>query len=78
MTVTEKDIERVIRGPNDLEETISKQKKQIEFMQGKCRQAGTAILELEAQKATLSKEIDRLSEENDNLRTMLESKNEGK
>ena len=72
------DVERVVRGPNDLEETISKQKKQIEFMQGKCREAGTAILELEAQKVTLNKELDRLSEENDNLRTMLKSNNEGK
>ena len=78
MTVTKEDVERVVRGPNDLEETISKQKKQIEFMQAKCRQAGTAILELEAQKVTLNKEIDRLSEENNNLRTMLTSKNEGK
>ena len=68
MTVTKEDVDRVVRGPNDLEETISKQKKQIEFMQGKCREAGTAILELEAQKVTLSKEIDRLSEENDNLK----------
>jgi predicted RNase H-like nuclease (RuvC/YqgF family) len=78
MTVTKEDVERVIRGPNDLEETISKQKKQIEFMQGKCREAGTAILDLEAQKVTLNKEIDRLSEENDNLRTTLKSSNEGK
>ncbi len=78
MTVTKEDVERVVRGPNDLEETISKQKKQIEFMQGKCREAGTAILELEAQKVTLNKEIDRLSEERDNLTTMLKSKNEGK
>ena len=78
MTVTKEDVERVIRGPNDLEETISKQKKQIEFMQGKCREAGTAILDLEAQKITLNKEIDRLSEENDNLRIMLKSDNEGK
>jgi predicted RNase H-like nuclease (RuvC/YqgF family) len=78
MTVTKEDVERVVRGPNDLEETISKQKKQIEFMQGKCREAGTAILELEAQKVTLNKEIDRLSEENDNLTTMLKSKHEGK
>jgi len=77
MTVTKEDVERVVRGPNDLEETISKQKKQIEFMQGKCREAGTAILDLEAHKVTLNKEIDRLSEENDNLRTMLGSKNEG-
>ena len=78
MTVTKEDVDRVVRGPNDLEETISKQKKQIEFMQGKCREAGTAILQLEAQKVTLNKEIDRLSEENDNLTTMLKSKHEGK
>ena len=76
--MTNEDYVRVVRGPNDLEETISKQKKQIEFMQEKCREAGTAILDLEAQKVTLNKEIDRLSEENDNLRTMLKSSNEGK
>ena len=76
MTVTKEDVERVIRGPNDLEETISKQKKQIEFMQGKCREAGTAILELEAQKVTLSKEIDRLAEENTNLLTMMGKNND--
>ncbi len=34
------------KGPNDLEETIDKLKKQVEFLQGKCRQAGRAILEL--------------------------------
>ena len=64
------------KGPNDLEETISKLKKQVEFMQGKCRQAGTAILELEAQKVTLSKEIDRLAEENTNLLTMMGKNND--
>ena len=64
------------KGPNDLEETISKLKKQVEFMQGKCRQAGTAILELEAQKVTLSKEIDRLAEENTNLLTMIGKNND--
>ena len=73
------DLERINkRGPADLEEQIDQLKKQVEFMQGKCREAGTAILDLEAQKVTLNKEIDRLSEENDNLRTMLTSKNEGK
>ena len=64
------------RGSNDLEETISKLKKQVEIMQGKCRQAGTAILELEAQKVTLSKEIDRLAEENTNLLTMMGKNND--
>ena len=76
MTVTKEDVDKVVRGPNDLEETISKQKKQIEFMQGKCREAGTAILELEAQKVTLSKEIDRLAEENTNLLTMMGKNND--
>ena len=34
------------RGPNDLEETISKQKKVIEMLQYKCRKAGRVIIEL--------------------------------
>ena len=59
------------RGPNDLEEMNSKLKKQVEFMQGKCRQAGKAILDQEATIFSLKKEIDRLSEENDNFKTFL-------
>ena len=55
------------KGPNDLEETISKLKKQIEFLQGKCRQAGEAILDQEVIIGSLRKEIDRLAEENSNL-----------
>ena len=35
------------KGPNDLEETIAKLKKQVEFLQGKCRQAGERIKDLE-------------------------------
>ena len=71
------DLERVNkRGPADLEERIEMLTKQVEFMQGKCRQAGTAILELEAQKVTLSKEIDRLAEENTNLLTMMGKNND--
>ena len=62
------------KGPNDLEETISKLKKQVELLQGKCRKAGEAILDLEVQKSGLIKEIDRLSEENDNLRIMMGKK----
>ena len=60
------------RGPNDLEETINKQKKQIEFLQGKCRQAGAAIIDQATKIKGLEKEIDRLSEENNNLKIMLE------
>jgi hypothetical protein len=73
------DLERVNkRGPNDLEETISQQKKQIEFLQGKCRQAGKAILDQELKIKVLNKELDRLAEENSNLITMMGGKKNGK
>ena len=66
------------KGPNDLEETIDKQKKQIEFLQGKCRQAGAAILDQEVTISGLKKEIDRLSEENSNLTVLLKGGKNGK
>ena len=66
------------KGPNDLEETINKQKKQIEFLQGKCRQAGAAILDQEVTIGGLKKEIDRLSEENTNLTVLLNGGKNGK
>ena len=66
------DLERINkRGPNDLEETIDKLKKQVEFLQGKCREAGRAILDQEITIGGLTKEIDRLSEENANLKRMM-------
>ena len=66
------------KGPNDLEETISKLKKQIEFLQGKCRQAGAAILDQEVIIGGLKKEIDRLDEENTNLTVLLKGGKNGK
>ena len=66
------------KGPNDLEETISKLKKQIEFLQGKCRQAGAAILDQEVIIGSLRKEIDRLAEENSNLELLAKGKKNGK
>jgi peptidoglycan hydrolase CwlO-like protein len=66
------------KGPNDLEETINKLKKQIEFLQGKCRQAGEAILDQEVIINGLKKEIDRLSEENTNLTVLLKGGKNGK
>ena len=66
--MTEDDLIRINkRGPADLEEQIDKLKKQVEFLQGKCRQAGKAILDQEITINGLKKEIDRLSEENTNL-----------
>ena len=74
--MTEKDIERINkRGPNDLEETIAKLKKQVEFLQGKCREAGKAILDQDLTIKGLEKEIDRLSEENFNLSLVRGDKN---
>ena len=66
------------KGPNDLEETINTQKKQIEFLQGKCRQAGAAILDQEVIIGGLRKEIDRLAEENSNLELLAKGKKNGK
>ncbi len=58
------------KGPNDL---LDQNKKQIEYLQRQCRKAGKAIIDLEAQTEGLKKEIDRLSEENSNLRMMLDA-----
>ena len=76
--MTEDDLIRINkRGPADLEEKIDKLKKQVEFLQGKCRQAGKAILDLELNKKGLEKEVDRLSEENINL-SLIRGKKNGK
>jgi len=73
------DLERINkRGPADLEEQIDQLKKQVTFLQGKCRQAGTAILDQEIKIKTLTQEIDRLSEENSNLITMMGDKKNDK
>ena len=64
------------KGPNDLEEQIDQLQKQKELLQFKCRQAGKTILELDVIKNSLTKELNRVSEENDNLKTLLEGKNE--
>ena len=61
------------KGPEDL---LEQNRKQIEFLQGKCRQAGKAILDQEITIGGLKKDIDRLSEENDNLRRMISSKDD--
>ncbi len=72
------DLERINkRGPNDLEENIDQLKKQVEFLQGKCRQAGAAILDQELRIKSLTKEVDRLSEENFNL-SLVKGKDNGK
>ena len=62
------------KGPNDLEEQIDQLQKQKVLLQNKCRKAGGAIFNQEKTIEGLKKEIDRLSEENTNLKTMLGDK----
>ena len=66
------------RGPNDLEQLIEQRneeidmlKKQKEYMQLKCRQAGAAVLKQEARYHSLEKEFDKVCEERDNLMLMI-------
>tara|TARA_R100000541_G_scaffold34387_1_gene42798 strand:+ start:335 stop:532 length:198 start_codon:yes stop_codon:yes gene_type:complete len=62
-----------MKGQEDL---LDQNKKQIEYLQRQCRKAGTAILDQELKIKDLRKEIDRLSEENSNLRMMLENRDD--
>ena len=59
------------REPNDLENQIDMLTKQKEYLQKKCREAGAAILNLEHKSQTLTKDLDRVSEERDNFERML-------
>ena len=69
--MTSEDIVRVKTGPADLEERIEQLEKQKEILKSACKKAGARIKELDRDRDILKKEIDRLSEENDNLRTMM-------
>jgi len=63
------DITRVKVSPSDLEKRIEQLMKQKEILKSACKSAGLKI-------KTFEKEIDRLAEENDNLRTMMKGKND--
>ena len=54
-------------------EALQKQKL---YLQSKCREAGAAILDQESTISGLKKDIDRLDEENRNLRRMISSKDD--
>ena len=59
-----------------MNELLEQNKKQIEYLQRQCRKAGAAILDQEVTIGGLKKEIDRLDEENRNLRQMISSKDD--
>ncbi len=69
--VTKEDIDRVVRGPADLEKRIEQLEKQKEILQSACRKAGARIKELERDREFLKGDIDRLTEDKHNLETML-------
>ena len=71
--VTKEDIDRVVRGPSDLEERIEQLMKQKEILKSACKKAGARIAQLEELERRLVGDIDRLVEENSNLKTMLKS-----
>jgi len=55
----------------ELKEQIDMLTKQKEYMQSKCREAGASILDLEFRVQSLIKDLDRVSEENSNLKVMM-------
>ena len=69
--MTSEDIERVKRGPADLEERIEQLEKQKELLKSACKKAGARIKELERDREFLKEDIDRLSEDKFNLETLL-------
>ena len=69
--MTSEDVDRIVRGPADLEERIEQLEKQKKLLQFQCRKAGARIEELERDNEILIKDIDRLSEDKYNLETML-------
>ena len=72
--MTSEDVKRVVKGPADLEERIEQLEKQKEMVKTACKKAGSRIKELEDDREILKKEIDRLSEYNQNLEIMMKGK----
>jgi peptidoglycan hydrolase CwlO-like protein len=69
--VTEEDLNRVVRGPADLEERIEQLEKQKEILKSACKKAGARIEELERDREILKQDIDRLTEDKYNLEMLL-------
>ena len=67
--LTRADIKRL----ND--STIEELKERLKELEGKCREAGRAMIELNLKYETNIKELDRLTEENTSLKTMMKGDN---
>ena len=62
------------KGPNDLEQKIEDLEKQKVYLQRQCKKAGVTIVCQEKTFEALKNDIDRLSEENENIRRMYGSR----
>jgi cell division protein FtsB len=71
--MTNEDLKRIKedRGPEDLTLKIDMLTKQKEYLQKQCRRAGEAVLNQELKFDALTKEYDKVVEENNNLKTMM-------
>ena len=69
--MTSEDLNRIVKGPADLEERIEQLEKQKELFKTACKKAGARIKDLERDREIFKKEIDRLSEYSQNLERIL-------
>ena len=69
--MTSEDLNRIVKGPADLEERIEQLEKQKELLKFHCKKAATRIKDLERDREIFKKEIDRLSEYSQNLERIL-------
>ena len=69
--MTSEDLNRIVKGPADLEERIEQLEKQKELLKFHCKKAATRIKELERDNEILIQDIDRLSEDKYNLEMLL-------
>ena len=72
--VTKEDLNRVVRGPNDLEERIEQLEKQKDLLKFHCKKAGARIKELERDREIIKQDIDRLTEDKYNLEILMKGK----
>ena len=69
--MTSEDLNRIVKGPADLEERIEQLEKQKELLKFHCKKAAARSKELDRDRVIFKKEIDRLSEYSQNLERML-------
>ena len=69
--MTSEDLNRIVKGPADLEERIEQLEKQKELLKTACKKAGARIKDLERDREIFKKEIDSLSEYSQNLERIL-------